>query len=322
MVPYLVENEDHFYNALVVEHVRPGSIDHTIRFTPDNENSNTGWVELEGSELLEALDGQHRLKSIELAVGQMPDLARETVALVIVPHKSVKVAQQLFSDLNRNAKPTPKSLNIVFEHREETALLTKELAKRSRVLTDRVNLGGSSLSARSPYIVTIATLYEAVKIVEPILTGTDMESKVTELAEYWDVSLEALPGVADIMSGDIHPGQLRSKYVYPTGLGFEALADAIKTAGTTYPEKWREILTEGLSRITWDLSDPQWEGVALFAGRIAIARAARRRTASLIKYLLGLPVDPEHIKELEEEVYAVFEDGRKLPSPLLVPNAV
>lgn len=320
MVPYLVDHPDHFYNALVVEHVRPGSTTHEIRFIPDQDNLNTGWVELEGSEVLEALDGQHRLKSIELAVAIMPDLARETIALVIVPHKAVQVSQQVFSDLNRNAKPTPKSLNIVFEHHEEAALLAKSLAKSSRFLTDRVNLGGSSLSERSPYIVTISTLYEAVKIVAPGLSGGDMEAKLAELVECWDVALGALPGMADVESGNMQPGQLRSKYVYPTGVGFEALAETIKVAKEAFPGKWREILTTGLARIRWELTDSQWEGVALFAGRIAIARAARRRTASLIKYLLGLPVDPEHVRELQDEVYGKL--NRKLPSPLLVPTAV
>ena len=129
MVPYLVENEHHFYNALVVEHIRPGDTKNEVRFMSDAGDSNVGWVEFEGSEILEALDGQHRLKSIELAVAERPDLASECIALVIVPHREVATSQQMFSDLNRNAKPTPKSLNILFEHREEAALLAKNLAK-------------------------------------------------------------------------------------------------------------------------------------------------------------------------------------------------
>lgn len=159
-----------------------------------------------------------------------------------------------------------------------------------------------------------------VKIVTPILSDGDQEAKVAELVEYWDVALGTLPGVADVVSGKMRPGELRAKYVYATGLGFEALAETIKTAREAFPETWRDILTVGLARIKWELSDPQWEGVALFAGRIAIARAARRRTATLIMYLLGLPTDPKHVQELQEEVYATY--GRKLPSPLLVPTAV
>ena len=46
MVPYLVGHPDHFYNALVVEHVRPGEVTHEIRFVPDPGNADVGWVEL------------------------------------------------------------------------------------------------------------------------------------------------------------------------------------------------------------------------------------------------------------------------------------
>lgn len=319
MVPYLIENGEHFYNALVVEHVRPSSTTHDIVFKPDPNDPLTGWVELEGTETLEALDGQHRLKSIELAVAENPDLARETIGLLLVPHKTVPKSQQLFSDLNRNAKPTPKSLNIMFEHREEAALLAKDLVKRSRYLMGRVNLTGSSLSERSPYIVTISTIYEAVKIVQPILDNGERDEQAGQLTNYWDTALGALPGMNDVLSGKVQPKELRSKYVYATGLGFEALAETLKSAVDNFPAKRQDILTQGLPRVKWEFTDPQWEGVALFAGRVSIARAARRRTATLVKHFLGLPNEEFHIKDLEEAYKTL---GRKLPSPLLVPAAV
>lgn len=339
MVPYLLEHEDRFYNALVVEHSRPTGADQKVKFVPDAGEGQVGWVELEGGEILEALDGQHRLKSIEIAVAQNPDLASETIGLVIVPHQSVKISQQRFSDLNRNAKPSPKSLNIMFEHRDESAFLAKELANRSTYLKARVNLTGSSLSDRSPYVTTISTLFEAVKITKEVLQGSDKEERLAHLVELWDTALGALPQMKEVVSGACTPGQLRKQYVYPTGIGFEALAQTIVSAVKHFPDKWADILSEGLPRIKWELKDPQWEGVALFAGRIAIARAARRRTATLVKYLLGLPNGEADVQELKvvyaklqghseveagsEELEAVYAKlKRKLPSPLLVPAAV
>ncbi|TAK64528.1 MAG: DGQHR domain-containing protein [Dehalococcoidia bacterium] len=320
MVPYLVENEDHFYNTLVVEHVRPGEIHHDINFVPDEQGSSAGWIEIE-AEKLEALDGQHRLKSIQLAVEQRPELGRETIALMIVPHKSAHGSQQMFSDLNRNAKPTPKPLNVLFEHREIAALLAKDLAKKSRVLSGRVHFTSSSLSERSPYITTLPVVYEATKVVESVLPSADddYDAALAFLVKLWDTALGALPGVDDVVSGARKPAELRRQYVYATSVGIEALADVIRAAVTEFPATWHEILSQGLRRIDWGLGDVQWEGVALFAGRAAIGMAARRRTATLIKHLLGLPVDDKHREDLEE-VYRAF--NRKLPSPLLVPAAV
>ena len=317
MVPYLVENQDHFYSALVVEHVRPGETKHEVTFVPDQDEPHTGWVEMEGTEILETQDGQHRLKSIELAVDQSPELAKETIGLIIVPHKTVAAAQQRFSDLNKNAKPTPKALNVMFEQREEAALLAKGLAKNSPYLMGKVNQTTSNLSKRSPYIVTIATLYEAVKIVEPILTG-DLAAKSQQLAGYWDTTLAVMPDFERLMRSEVTPGDIRSKYVYASGLGFEALAEVIRTTVVSYPENWKGILSEGLPRINWELANSEWEGVALIAGRIAIARAPRRRTATLVKYLLGLPTEDSHLADLQD-AYQNLE--RKLPSPLFVPEA-
>ena len=317
MVPYLVENEDHFYSALVVEHVRPGETVHEVKFVADQDQAYSGWIEMEGTEILETQDGQHRLKSIEMAVDQSPELSKETIGLIVVPHKTVAASQQRFSDLNKNAKPTPKALNVMFEQREEAALLAKDLAKKSEYFENRVNLTSSNLSKRSPYVVTIATLYEAVKIVEPTLSG-DLGDKSKQLVHCWDTTLKVMPDFVRLRRSEVTAGEVRSKYVYASGLGFEALAEVIRSAVVSYPKKWEKILAEGLPRINWELSNPEWEGVALIAGRIAIARAPRRRTATLIKYLLGLPLEASHLSDLQE----AYENlGRSLPSPLFVPEA-
>ena len=317
MVPYLVENEDHFYSALVVEHVRPGETVHEVKFVADQDQAYSGWIEMEGTEILETQDGQHRLKSIEMAVDQSPELSKETIGLIVVPHKTVAASQQRFSDLNKNAKPTPKALNVMFEQREEAALLAKDLAKKSEYFENRVNLTSSNLSKRSPYVVTIATLYEAVKIVEPTLSG-GLGDKSKQLVHCWDTTLKVMPDFVRLRRSEVTAGEVRSKYVYASGLGFEALAEVIRSAVVSYPEKWEKILAEGLPRINWELSNPEWEGVALIAGRIAIARAPRRRTAALIKYLLGLPLEASHLSDLQE----AYENlGRSLPSPLFVPEA-
>lgn len=315
MVPYLLENDDHFYSALVVEHVRPDETKHDVTFIADQDDPSTGWVEMNGSEILEAQDGQHRLKSIEMAVEQSPEIAKEKIGLVIVPHKTVKSAQQRFSDLNKNAKPTPKALNVMFEQREEAALLAKSLAKNSKMLDDRVNQTSSNLSKRSPYIVTIASLYEAVKIVEPTLTG-EIDAKSEQLVHYWDTALAAMPDFERMVEGKTTPGDIRTKYVYASGLGFEVLAEVIRAVVVSHQENWERVLTEGLPCINWELGYSEWEGIALIAGRIAIARAPRRRTATLIKHLLGLPVGVNDFADLQE---AYSHLDRELPKPAFDP---
>ena len=76
--------------------------------------------------------------------------------------------------------------------------------------------------------MTIASLYEAVKIVVPVLSPGDTATKTAELVSLWDAALGALPGINDLVANKLTPGHLRGKYVYATGLGFEALGGSNK----------------------------------------------------------------------------------------------
>src|SRR6187397_1715475 len=73
MVPYLLTVPDHFYSALTVE-IRPAigeGFDGRLAFEPVGPEvvggMSWGQLVLDGTETLYALDGQHRLKSIQLA---------------------------------------------------------------------------------------------------------------------------------------------------------------------------------------------------------------------------------------------------------------
>jgi len=326
MVPYLLNNPDHFYGALVVEHVRHGEPTHEVRFKKENDDG-SGWIELDGTETLEVGDGQHRLSSIKIAVEQRPELARERIAVIILPHRNLKHTQQLFSDLNRHAKPTPKSLNILFEHREEEAILARDVARESRYLSKRVGFTGSnlSLSSKSPYFVTLSTFYGCTCALADAISAelTTREERKSFMLHVWDdVVFPSLPDMALLQDGRLKPADLRSRYLFATMLGIECLAEAAAAAIQQFPTKWELILKQGLSQIKWDLADPAWEGIAISAGRLVVARAPRRRTATLIKHLLGLMAPEEHVRDLQTAMWRMGNQdvGAPLPAVDLLPK--
>src|SRR6266516_5487177 len=111
MVPYLLWNQDHFYSSLTVE-IRPAPYENDVDpVVFDAKEHFPGGVEfgvltLDGTERLCAMDGQHRLKSIELAIRQKPELAREHIVVVLVPFRTVFRSQTMFCDLKRYALAT------------------------------------------------------------------------------------------------------------------------------------------------------------------------------------------------------------------------
>jgi DNA sulfur modification protein DndB len=275
LVPYLVSNSDHFYSALTVE-IRPvpyGGSEGSIAF--DVKDSFPGGLQfgtltLDGTESLYALDGQHRLRSIELAIRQRPELAREHIALILVPFRSIPRSQTLFSDLNRYAKGPSKSMSLLFTHREGLARIAKALAGQVPLLRDRVNMESTSLSANSRQFITLSTLYEMCKV---LLDGSsdraeaDEPGVVAEQAEIWKVLTEVLDEWRQVASGEEHPAYLRQRYVHMHGVGQQAIATAVAQLRQEEGASWAKAVAR-LAAIDWALTNAEWQGVALHGGRV------------------------------------------------------
>lgn len=297
LVPYLVSNEDHFYSALTVE-IRtapyngsgePGGVafDTTERFPGGLQ---FGTLTLDGTECLYALDGQHRLKSIELAIRLRPDLAREHVALILVPFQSVSRSQTLFSDLNRYAKGPSKSMSLLFTHREALARVAKALAHEVPLLRDRVNMESTSLSSNTRYFITLSTLYEMTKTLAGDLadaTDADEAGLVTDLANIWADLTASLTEWHQVADGQEHPAYLRQRYLHMHGVGQQAIAIAVQHARQRGKPPWRDAVGR-LGEIDWRLVSPEWQGVALHGGRVNNTSTSIRLLAAALDARIGL----------------------------------
>lgn len=295
LVPYLIASPDHFYSALTVEirsAPRDGEVGEVVFELRDTFPGGLqfGTLTLDGTECLYALDGQHRLKSIELAIRQRPELAREHIALILVPFRNVPRSQTLFSDLNRYARLPSKSMSLLFTHRERLARVTKALAYEVPLLRDRVNMESTSLSANSRQFITLSTLYEMTKV----LIGDSAESAlsdesatVSQLAGTWSVLTQALPIWEQVLTGQEHPAYLRQRYLHMHGVGQQAIAIAVARAQRELTKGWRRVVAK-LGHIDWRLTNQEWQGVALHGGRVNNTSTSIQLLAAAIEAKLGL----------------------------------
>jgi len=261
MKPYLLQNPDHFFSAIAVEVVRPGDSSHDIKFVQSPDNPDFGRIHFDGTELLQAVDGQHRLKAIQLALQEQPELARESIAVVFLPHRSIQRSQQLFSDLNRYAKTPSKTLSILFEHREFEARVAKSWAKNCRAFKDfRTNMETNSLVVKSRHLITLSVLYECAR--ELIAKDYDekkwdreqLEAEADrvgrQLSEWYDeVVIPALPDIEAAITGAIKPVQLRERYIYPHSVGWRGIARAVRAAKDQRPRNWKDVVSKGLAAL-------------------------------------------------------------------------
>jgi DNA sulfur modification protein DndB len=324
MVPYLTATPDHFYAAITAELERPGDPQNKLLFEPIEGGDGTmGILTLDGSEKVMALDGQHRLKSIELAMKTHPDLARESIAVILVPGKGYRKTQQLFTDLNRYAKQPSKTLNLLFEHREFFAVVAKEVGSGARTFRDRVNLETNSLGQKARQHITLGVLYECVlalleghyndgeKSLEKIREATNLVTHI-----YDDVVAPTLPEFENMLAGHALPYDLRTKYIFNHSVGQQALARAIRAARDEFGDKWEDIVRQALALIDWRLISPQWEGTAVQGGAIGSRRQNIEQTATVVKLLIGVTVPQKELDSLKNALQA-SDPNRTLPEPVV-----
>lgn len=297
MLPYLLGVKDHFYSALTVE-IRPAmaeGFDGSIPFEPLGASITGGmaWgqILLDGTETLYALDGQHRLKSIQLAIRQRPELAREQIPVIFVPFKSQRRSQLLFSDLNRFAKSPSKSISLLFSHRDPIVSLAKVLMDRVDFLVGRVEVETTSLSKHTPNVMTLSSLYEMTKsfmdgreVIEPL----PAEVIERQLA-IWAALTKYIEPWRKVVAREEHPAFLRKEYVAMHGVCHQAIAAA---AGPMLRDGADiEGVLGRLADVDWRIGNPEWQGVAVQGRHINNTSTTVRNLAGLLALQLGGQVD-------------------------------
>ncbi len=302
MVPYLVANDDHFYSALTVEvrTMRRGcealNFEATAQFPGGID---FGQLTLDGTESLYALDGQHRLKSIEVAIRQRPELAGEHIALILVPFDDISKSQTLFSDLNRNAKAPSKSISLLFAHRDPHARIAKRVCDQAPLLRGRMNLESTSLSTNARQFMTLSTLYEMVRTLigdlADDITVEEEERLASDVVEVIDCLTDAIPAWRMVRDDEEHPAYLRQRQLVGHGVAQRALAEVARRARAQSETGWKDSLKRlgecsksGEPVVDWQLTNPGWQSVALQGGRVNNTSTSIQLLSDELSGLIGL----------------------------------
>ena len=288
---YILENpENYVFSAITV------SIDAEVEFErlADGGMANrVGRLHVPLTARFIINDGQHRRAAIERALREKPELGDETIAVVFFLDIGLARCQQMFADLNRYAVRPSKSLGILYDHRDETAQLTKALIAKSPVFRDVVELERTSLSPRSRCLFTLSAIYQATAE----LVGGMKEGDPTELApialSFWESLASCLTEWDLVRRGELTSGELRSTYIHSHGVALQAFGRAGGCLIQSYPMEWHDRLAE-LAQLDWRRENGiLWEGRALSGGRISRGNQNIVLTANVIKKHLGLELSLE-----------------------------
>lgn len=290
---YLIDNKDSYvFSALTA------SIDGEAKFTPssgsEDDQSGTLKVQMKTARIV-INDGQHRRAAIEAAIEQAPALADETIAVVLFYDRGLERCQQMFADLNRYAIRPSRSLSVLYDHRDDQALLAKLVLGQLPELAELVEMERSSLSPRSKPLFTLSAIYTATAALLADLEIEGSEARAKVAADFWARVACHMPHWTEVREGQLSSGALRDSFIDSHGVVLHALG-RVGNALLKSDRKGRGKTSDPIARlesIDWRRSSPAWEGRAVVAGRMLKTHRGVILTANQIKLHLGLTLSAD-----------------------------
>ena len=306
MARYILDNpEDYVFSALTA------SIDVAVDFEPLGEGgdaSRLGLLHIPMTAKFIVNDGQHRRAAIEMALSERADVADETIAIVFFLDRGLKRCQQMFADLNRHAIRPSKSLGVLYDYRDELAIVSKLVAFKSKVFHGLIEMEKSTLSLRSRKLFTLSAIYYANKaLLEGMHDGRSCDELAKLSTSYWEAIGSHVPDWQAVREGKMLASEVRQQCIHSHGIVLHALGQ-VGNFLLHRERHWKRVLRK-LRSIDWSRSNAAlWEGRAMIGGRVSKAARNVTLTTNAIKTHLGLELSPEEIRVEDARQRAITEN--------------
>ena len=263
---YILSNpKDYTFSSLTA------SVDGKMKFFPSpalGEDAKLGRLYINMDSKLLINDGQHRRKAIEEALKENPELGQEMISVVFFKDEGLKRSQQMFSDLNKNAVKPTKSLNILYDHRNDFSHFIVELISELPAFKNKTEFEKTTISNRSNKSFTLSGILDAsLKVI-----GKNKASRATEenkqiIKEFWMIVSKNLPQWQEIIRETSTPYNIRKLFVNTNTNCINAIGIAGHELIKKYPNDWKKKL-EKLRKINWSREATIWEGNLIINGQL------------------------------------------------------
>ena len=291
---YIINNtKDYIFSSLTA------SVDGIMKFAPSPSEGQDGkigrlYISMDATILIN--DGQHRRRAIEEALKEMPDLAHEMISVVFFQDKGLKRSQQMFADLNKNAVKPTKSLNILFDHRDNFSQFIVKLVNTLEVFQGRVELEKTAISNRSTKFFTLNGIADATMKLLGISKGHKVsEDEAKTIREFWAEIARNMPEWQLLIQGKVSAAELRKGYVNSHTNLLNALGIFGNILIKEYPDNWKTKINE-LKRINWSRDNEEWEGRLLQKGRMLKNKLGVELAVNTILKECGIELSPERLE--------------------------
>ncbi len=284
---YIINNRDSYvFSALAA------SVDEEIDFFPTRESGNIGELEVDMTATFLINDGQHRKAAIIEAIEFDESLKDETIALVLYRDKGLARSQQMFTDLNKHAVNTSKSLNTLYDSKDPMAVMTKQVVAQVPFLRKYTDKEKDNLANYAAKLFTLNVFYDVNQRI--IKNPVDIEEETRFLVDFWTTIVVNMRDWNDMDKGELSKKELREAYISLRGITLHAFGK-LGAYFFSHPQYDIHKYLTGLSKIDWSRSNLEcWENRAITdKGRINRNEKGIFLTYIQIKRLLNLEIDSE-----------------------------
>lgn len=289
MANYIISNpNDYVFSSLTA------SIDGTFDFSPINEalDDKIGVLRVSMDSRLLINDGQHRRAAIEAALREQPELAEESISIVLFIDEGLNRSQQIFADLNKHAVNVSKSIGVLYDSRDPIAMYTKRLLTNNKNLNNFTDKENSSIAKYSAKLFSLSSINETNRKLFRGLNTTD-ENAVLFADCFWNSLCSNMAEWNQVFEKKLSASELRLNYINSNGVVLEALGII---GNYLYKENYVNIdqVLVNLDKIDWHRENDEWRNRAIDSnGRIAKSSTYVKLTCNLIKQKLGLALSKD-----------------------------
>jgi DNA sulfur modification protein DndB len=263
---YILNNpKDYIFSSLTA------SVDGKMKFFPSpalGDDAKLGRLYINMDSKLLINDGQHRRKAIEEALKENPELGHEMISVVFFRDDGLKRSQQMFSDLNKNAVKPSKSLNILYDHRNEASSFIVDMINDLEIFQNRTELEKTTISNRSKNAFTLNGIFDAsLKLIGKTKSSRISEEKKKLIQNFWQVVSKYIPQWQSLINETISPYDVRQEFISTNTNVLNAIGIAGKKLIQKYPDSWEDKL-KNLKNINWARDASIWEGSLIIHGQL------------------------------------------------------
>lgn len=196
------------------------------------------------------------------------------------------------SDLNRTVQKTPRSLDILYDHRDPLNQITTSVAERVPLLAGRVEKEALSLAIRSAKFITISSLYDMLGQFAGAQPENLPENKIQRLEDEFERYLNNLTAVLPqwraIAEDHMRPAEARIEFIDAHAVFFYAIGGV----GNFLRENGAMDQLPGLAKVDWRRTNLEWQGICMLGPDIVTRRQTRAALRQQILFKLGLAPSP------------------------------